>query len=188
MWGRSTHFEHGRPDAEQGPRRKVVLADVEIDVQLIAGQTPAVGGAGHQCSHPGVHHRHLGQAAATALAPAVTDEPLFEVEHPLVELLAVIDCRAADDQLESAEVGGRIADVVEAGIEFGSGQMIGCELIHHISFVALSEVCARNWRREAVRHTGVASNRECAAQGLAPSRLPGSISSGLWAIPRRTRW
>ena len=58
-------------------------------------------------------------AATTALAPAVTDEPLFEVEHPLVELLALIDCWAADDQLESAQVGGRHPYVDETGVEFG---------------------------------------------------------------------
>jgi hypothetical protein len=44
---------------EQAAWRQVIDAQVQVEVELIAGQRHPVGPAGDKLSHPCVHHRHL---------------------------------------------------------------------------------------------------------------------------------
>ena len=44
--GRGRHLDHGRPQREPGAGGEVRLRDVEVDVELVAGERPAVPVAG----------------------------------------------------------------------------------------------------------------------------------------------
>src|SRR5262249_29175888 len=99
--------------AERKPRagRQVLTAEVEIDVELVAGESPTVT-TGDQVGGPGVHQGELpvrlgapvARAATPAHAPVVTDQAFDEVELRSVDHFARSGVGAADDELDSAFV------------------------------------------------------------------------------------
>jgi hypothetical protein len=111
------HLENGGGDREARPRRQVLRAQVEVDVELVACERPALALAGDERRGARVHQRHLGLRvrAASAPAPAVADEADVDVELALLQHLALVGRGPAHDQLEHALVGGRGAHLVEPG-------------------------------------------------------------------------
>ena len=84
-------LDDGRAEGEAGAGRRLLDAQVEVDVELVAGQGPPVGVDRHQGRHPGVHqvelHVGMGRPVLGAVAvpdpPAVADEAVVEVEVTL---------------------------------------------------------------------------------------------------------
>ena len=54
------HLEHHLADAEPAPGRQVLLAEVHVDVELVAGEWPSVDLARKHGDASRVHQRHLG--------------------------------------------------------------------------------------------------------------------------------
>lgn len=114
-----------RADGKPGPGRQPGLAEVEIDVELIAGEGPPGAVAGHEVGHPGIHEielhvrvcRPVVGAAATALAPRVTYHPVIRVELGLLEHLAFVLCGPAHNHGEGPVVTGRGNDGGQTGFE-----------------------------------------------------------------------
>ena len=112
---RRRHLERRLPEVEHGARGEVVDAEVEIDVDLVAGERHALRRRRHQQRGARVHHRHLrlgigrsgGPAPAAALTPVVADEALLDVDHHLCRDLPLLHCRAHDQQLDRALVARR---------------------------------------------------------------------------------
>ena len=114
VWGSAVTSITASPDGEPGSGGQVPDADVQVDVELVARERPALAAAGDRLRRPRVHQRQLregigcpvGPAAAPAASPDVSDEALVEIQHSLVEHLALVRGGAPDDQLDRA-LGGR---------------------------------------------------------------------------------
>jgi hypothetical protein len=52
-------LQHGPADREQAACWEVVVADVEVDIELVTGQRHAICSTGDKLSDPRVHHRYL---------------------------------------------------------------------------------------------------------------------------------
>ena len=106
--------------------RQVRGAEVEVEVELVAGERAPFGVDGHQRGEAGVHQRDLHVGVRRAVAglgarlptPHVTDESLDEVELGRVEHLAFASCRTTDDELDRPVVGWRPADLGHAREQF----------------------------------------------------------------------
>ena len=93
-------------DRQPGPGRQVGRRQVEVDVELVAGQRHPLRPVGHERGGPGVHdvELHLGvggavrRALAAPLEPGVADEPDLEVELPLAQHLALAGPGAPYDE------------------------------------------------------------------------------------------
>jgi len=116
-------LDHRRADRQPGAGRQVLAADVEVDVELVAGERPAVAGAGHQRCGPRVHDRDLASWITGPVEPAVADQAGVGVDLGLGEHLPLPLGWAADDQLEGALVGGGVADVVQTRFQRGVVQV-----------------------------------------------------------------
>ncbi len=124
---RLAELDHRRSDLHPAAGGQVVAADVEIDIDLVAGQGPALAlaGDGRGCSR--VHQGDLrlwiraavGSVAAATGAPRVALEPVIRVEPGLGQNLPLVLRRPAGDQLHGPTVAGRFADIVEALLETG---------------------------------------------------------------------
>ena len=117
------HLEHRRPDRELRARREVLAAQIEIDVELVTRERPALPVARHERRRPRVHDRDLRlrvrgtPARAAARLPVVADEPVLDVELGLVDDLALVDRRPAHDQLHDTLAPWGRAQVVEPRLE-----------------------------------------------------------------------
>ena len=88
-------------DAQPGARRQLLGAEVEVDVQLVAGERPPLRRTGDQRHGPDVHDvelhvgmgRAVGRARAGPLVPRVADEADGQVELGDVEDLALAETR-----------------------------------------------------------------------------------------------
>jgi len=111
-------FKHCRADLETRPGWEVLGAQVEVHVQLIAGEGPPLAVAARdEVDGPSVHERHLrARVRVVAQRVAVADESR-EVEHALVQDLALALGRSPDDQLHRPEIGRRVEDVRESRFE-----------------------------------------------------------------------
>jgi hypothetical protein len=155
------HLDHGLADLELRAWREVLVADVEVEVELVTGEAPTVGvpGGGEKRGarvHDVQLHLGVGTAVRGPLAgpvlPGVAHEPLDEVEVALLEHLALADSRAAHDELEGALLGGRGADVIEPGLELGTcvvgrhdARMPSRQRHGRARSCHLRNTCARNW-------------------------------------------
>ena len=100
-------------DRQPGPGRQVGLRQVEVDVQLVAGERHPLRPVGHELGGPGVHdvELHLGvggavrRALAAPLEPPVADEADLEVQLPLGSAPRARRPGAAYDEGEGALVG-----------------------------------------------------------------------------------
>ena len=63
--------------------------------------------------------------AVASGAPAVADQPVFRVEHRLVEHLALVEVGSADDELEASRDVRRGADSFEVEVEVAVGRLAG---------------------------------------------------------------
>ena len=89
-------------------RRQVLSAQIEIDVELVAGERPAIRSLGDQRHHARVGERelHVGVAPAVlgartaAHTPRVADQSLDQIELGLGDDLADIDGRTPDNELD----------------------------------------------------------------------------------------
>ena len=130
-------LDHGLADRESRAGGNVVDAEVEVDVELVACERPALPVSGDDLGEARVHQgqlRVVGRRGAEM--PAVADEPDLRVELPFVQDFALVLGRAPDDQLERAVVGGRRADVLQAG-----EQLLRRRVLH-----AEKPRCAEGWR------------------------------------------
>ena len=119
-------LDDGVADGEARAGRQVVGAEVEVDVQLVAGEgadvvvvtadEPGQAGVDDVELHVGVGAAVLG-AAAAANVPGVADDTVGGRQLGLVEHLAAVDHRPADDQFERPVVLRGAADVVEPGFQ-----------------------------------------------------------------------
>ncbi len=109
--GQVGHLEDRRPRLQPRARWQVLVAQVEIDVQLVPGERPAIAMTGDEVDHPGVHERHLRESSVVAVnvgarPPAVADEAVLEVEDAFLQDLALALRRTAHDELHRPENGG----------------------------------------------------------------------------------
>ena len=115
-------LKHSLADREQAACREIADAEVEVDVDLIAGQRHRVRPARDLFGCPGVHHGHLPlrvcrparPGAAAAGEPVVPFEPRHRVEHRLIRKFPHADGWAPDHQDHLAVTGGRFTDRTEA--------------------------------------------------------------------------
>ncbi len=113
------------PIVEPRPGRQVLDADVEVRVDLIAGERPARDVAGDRRCRPGVHdgelrlriRRAIRCVAAPPQPPCVADQTFGDVQPYLVHDLPFVDRRASDDQLDDTDLGRCIADAVDHRFE-----------------------------------------------------------------------
>src|SRR5580704_10127011 len=125
-------LQHGMADREQAAHREIAHAEIEVDVELVAGQRHPVRPARDQLGHPGVHHRHLPlrvsrpvrHARAAAGEPIVPGKPGHGVEQRLARQLPHTDRRAADHQDDPATIPGRITDLAKPRFEALTRQML----------------------------------------------------------------
>jgi hypothetical protein len=126
--GLGAHLEdHVVPDRDPGAGRQVVVRHVEVDVELISGQGPALVGVGEQRGHPRAHHGDHRVEVATLRdglrgrprQPVVPDEPGRLVDHALLEDLARGVRGAPDDQGQRARLARRGTQVVEVSGQVG---------------------------------------------------------------------
>ena len=119
-------LDDGAADRQAGPGREVLFAEVEIDVELVAGEGAVVlGAAGDQSREPGVDdvqlHVRVRRAVAGPPAPApnpgVADNAFGQRQLRDLEDLALVDRRAADDEVELAVVLRGVLDVCEPRLE-----------------------------------------------------------------------
>src|SRR5688572_23431131 len=111
MWLRRD-LDDGRADREARAGRKIRRADIEIDVELIARQSPPRLLAGNHRNHARVHHVDLhvrmGQpvwrSPAVADVPRVANETSSSVELTSIEDVTSPDGWPANDQFERAFV------------------------------------------------------------------------------------
>ena len=97
------------------------MGEVEVDVELVAGQRPLVVGVAEQPDHPRAHHGDLRvEVAALGVRarrgpgqPVVADESFGLVDHALVEQLAAAASGRRTTSVEGPGVGRRGAQVVE---------------------------------------------------------------------------
>lgn len=126
-------FEHGVTDGKLSTRREVVLAEVDVDDELVAGEGPVVLGLGKQGDEAGVDDGDLGGgvgaatrgAGAAAVEPAVAEQASVDVKHAFGDDFALFDAGTADDHAEGSGVGGGPADVGESGVQFIRVEMPG---------------------------------------------------------------
>lgn len=124
-------FEHGVADGETGARGQVLLAQVDVDDELIAGEGPAVFGLSEQSDEAGVDDGDLGGgvgaaiggAGAAAGEPAIADQAGVDVQRAFGDDLSLVDGGSLDDHLEGSAVGGGLANVVQAGFQLVKGQL-----------------------------------------------------------------
>src|SRR5205807_135416 len=78
---------------EARPGRQIRAAQVEVDVELVARERPAVALARDQRGRAGVHERELRSRVrrSSAAAPRVSDESARGIELALVHDLALVD-------------------------------------------------------------------------------------------------
>ena len=108
-----------------------MLAQIDVDDELIAGEGPAVLGAGEQGDEAGVDDGDLGcgvgaavgGARAAAGEPGVADETGIDIQRALGHDLALIHARSLDDHAQGASVGGRLPDMVESCVQILTRQL-----------------------------------------------------------------
>jgi len=124
VWG-FAELDHRRTDLNPAARRQVRAAEVEIHVQLVAGQGPALALTRDGGSRPRVHQRQLGvriwpavgSPAAATREPGVALEAFVCIEASLGQNLALVHVRPAGDQLDCPAVSGCGTNVVETLLE-----------------------------------------------------------------------
>ena len=124
-------LDDGVADLQPRARRQLLRAEVEVDVELVAGERPAVTGAGDEGDRPGVHHvqlhlrvrRAVVQPPARTVLPRVADESDGHVELAAVEHLALADPRASDDHLQRAGADRGRPYLVEPGLQLLRGEV-----------------------------------------------------------------
>lgn len=115
-------FEDNVADLELRAWREVVGAEIEIDIELVAGDGPGVAGTGYGGDGARVHDGDLAFLVwAFPGAPAIAEKGAFEIKGSFGEDLALACGRAADDEFEHAGIGGSIFDVGESGFELQHG-------------------------------------------------------------------
>ena len=104
------HLDDGVADGELRACGQVLDAEIEVDVELVARERPAVPASGDHRGCARVHQRQLRvrvrravrHRLAAAGEPRVPDEADLEIERALVEHLALVLGGSADDQLDRA--------------------------------------------------------------------------------------
>ena len=125
------------PIASRLPGGEVGVGDVQVDVELVAGQGALVVGVGQQADHPGTHHVDLRLEVPTVRdragprpgEPVVAEEPELFVEDALVEDFALGVVRAADDEVEGPDRGRGFAEEVELRRELVVGAVSHADIL-----------------------------------------------------------
>ena len=87
------------------PGGRFSWSQVEVDVQLVAGERPALAIAvGDEVDHPDVHQRDLGPRGRVRAPRMPVSDEAGVVEHALVEHLALAFRRSPDDELDRPDV------------------------------------------------------------------------------------
>ena len=119
------------PMARRVAGGQVLRAQVEVHVQLIAGERPPLGVLRDQGGRSRIHDIELhlrmrtpvGAARAAASAPRVARQPFGHVELPFLQHLSSVDGGASHDQRQHPFQFGGVLDVVEPGLELRGGQV-----------------------------------------------------------------
>jgi len=82
-----------------------VPAQIEVDVQLVASQSPALCGLCHQGDDPCIHHGDLAVWVAVGLQPSIADQTGGAVQAHFGWSLAPVFGRATGDQLDPSLFG-----------------------------------------------------------------------------------
>ena len=108
-WGRSVTSTTAEPIARRVPGGTLSHAQVEVDVELVAGERPALAALRHERDGADVGERELRLrirrtvfgAARASCPPRVADETFGGVERSLVEELALAHVGPTDDELDA---------------------------------------------------------------------------------------
>jgi hypothetical protein len=95
-------FDLGRAYAQARTGRQMLEAQIEIDVQLIAGKRPALAALRNQRRESRVDQRELVAASPFAERPAVSDEPALDAELGRLQHFALARLRPAYDHRQRA--------------------------------------------------------------------------------------
>src|SRR6266480_1814600 len=126
-----------RADGQPGAGGEVLVAQVEVHVELVAAEGPALPLDRHEQGHPAVRHgdllgeawRAVGGVAAAATPPVVADHALGAVQDRLLQHQAAGVIGAAGDELNGALVAWGAPDVVEPGFECEAAQVLHCSTV-----------------------------------------------------------
>ncbi len=140
------YFDHGGSNHQLCARRQVRRTEIEIDVQLIAGQLPPFFHLRHQrCDARGDHvqlhvgmRRAIRRPVAAPLTPIVADRPFGDVELAFVNHLACAHRGTTDDHFEHAVVARRTPDHGQADLQLTGGQ-VRDGVVHSV------DPCASDW-------------------------------------------
>ena len=116
---RRRDLDDGGSDRQPRARRRVVFAQVEVDVELVARESPTIRRLGHKRRSPRVHERDLSVVIPTDRPPAIADQSLGFIELAPRQRFAGVDAGPPHDQLENADVGRRSANLLEPCFELG---------------------------------------------------------------------
>src|SRR5260370_35333955 len=122
-------FNHGRCERESRPRRQVLFAQIQIEIELTSRQLPAVFVLGHQRSDAGIHDvelhvrmcRSVRRERAAAGDPAVAHQAHFQIKLACVKNFSFVARWPAHNQLEVAFISGSAPDLTETSFEFYGG-------------------------------------------------------------------
>jgi len=84
--------------------RKVLAAEVQIDVELIARELPPVTRLGQERDHPGVHHGDLPRRITVVAQPYVANQADSGIKVCFHESLALVLPRTPNDEFDLAVV------------------------------------------------------------------------------------
>jgi hypothetical protein len=101
---RAADLENGRSDFDSGPGWHVSDAEIQVDVELVAGEWPPGTGSGQERYGPSIHHRYLSAYITVTSQPAVADQARPGIEVCLVERLTFVLRRAPNDELDRADI------------------------------------------------------------------------------------
>jgi hypothetical protein len=101
---RAADLEDCRSELDPRPGRHVFGAQIEIEVELVAGEWPPVTRSRQQRDDSSIHHGDLSPHITVTSQPAVADDALRGVQLCLAKRLALVLSRAADDEFDCADI------------------------------------------------------------------------------------
>ena len=129
--GNGRDLDYRRAQLQACARWQVLLAEIQVHVDLIARQRPTVPAARHQIDDPCVHDVQLHfrvrgsvrSTRVTAPPPVVANQSFRDIELGALQRFPLIRFRAADNHFDRPKVLWRVLDSFESGFECFAAKM-----------------------------------------------------------------
>ena len=130
MWLRRD-FNDSRAESEPSSRREIGAAQIQVNVELVAGKLPSVFTVSDEGGRAGVHDIELHlrvrgpirRHRASASLPVVAHNSMIDIQLGFNRRLAFSGTWTSHDEFHNAVVFRRSADFIQSRIEFSLSQM-----------------------------------------------------------------